>query len=305
MRHAQLPLRNEWVYEATGPQVGLLLALVAVMSWVFMPNTVSAQNSYPATRVPGAAQSAPGVIPATRPGQGAGGGGIIPATRIPGQIPGQQDCFNNQRCFGGFDVQKNSYGSYATIDTANPYISLSGASFELLETFSIVPGDIVMMQIGWAKSSACPDRTVPFVFTEYYVNKQYQNQCVIATPNGKNSYYETIKNGNAWCSGYNESVCLQLVPISQLPMNPGQYVGLYGETTDPSVQMGGPDANSAVYLSEACVKSTSSSTTCDQSLSTSDPITQHGSCGANPCPYGYDYGANATSGHLYVKNWTR
>ncbi len=104
MRHTQLPLRNEWVYEATGPQIGLLLALVAVMSWVFMPNTVSAQNSYPATRVPGAGQSAPGLIPATRSGQGTGGGGVVPATRAPGQAPNAASCNNNGRCFQGEEL---------------------------------------------------------------------------------------------------------------------------------------------------------------------------------------------------------
>jgi len=88
-------------------------------------------------------------------------------------------------------------------------------------------------------------------------------------------------------------------------MNPGQYVALYGETTSPAVQMGGPDANSAVYLSDVCVKSTSSLSACDQFLTTSDPITPHGNCGASPCPYGYEYGMSVMTGHLYVKNWTR
>jgi len=174
MRDNRLVSRGSWVSAELIGEIRLLLAVIAFMGTMLLPGTVSAQNSYPATRVPGAGQSPPGVIPAMRPGQGTGGGGIIPATRTPGQVPGPGNCDNgtpqNPRCFGGYDIRHDSYGSYANIDTIIPYTPLSGGvSFEFLETYSLVP-DITFMQIGW--TTGC-QYNASYIFPEYYANGTY------------------------------------------------------------------------------------------------------------------------------------
>ncbi len=74
------------------------------------------------------------------------------------------------------------------------------------------------------------------------------------------------------------------------------FVAAYGETNEPTVQMGGTSQSTAIWFTNLRYFDTANNPQWITSTGAS-----YGSC-ASPCPYGFNWGMAASV--LYTYNWT-
>lgn len=217
---------------------------------------------------------------------------------------GSQLAFPNvafaNHAFRGRQVNVVNYGSGATIGTSDPYVG-GEYSFELIRSATYDPIQR-HVQTGWMKWAYCPGGTVS-VFWEYFDGTNYINKCTTYHPIGDQDYYNEYDGTTLyWCHGY-QGFCVNSERWTDVGFNTATVVTAYGETSLSSslVQMGGPTAGQAVYISNIKYKPGSTTPPAGWGyIKTSGA--SYGSCGASPCPYGYNWGFAATV--LYTYNWT-
>lgn len=203
------------------------------------------------------------------------------------------------RCFEGRQIWESpTFGANAAIDTSNP-ASNGGVTFEFVDSFT---GSGPFVQTGWTKQPLCGGGTQTYGFWEWF-NGSYHNGCGSPTPAGRHSYYQETNSTDPygyWCNGFDGST-LQCEYNYDVGMSNADYVAAYGETSDTNTQMGGPNGSTRVYLTNLLTKTSPSGGITTAVTYAGDP---HGGCGANPCPYGLDYGFDSYYGTEYVSNWT-
>lgn len=193
-------------------------------------------------------------------------------------------------------------GSWGVIGTTNP---ASGASFEMIKTSNYYQGSEHFVQIGWTLQQACGSITT--VMWEWYDGSQYSSTtnppgawCDTYFPGGDNDYATQYNPTNGyWCYDYN-GVCIHSMPSTNPQLTVAYYVGAYGETGDPSAQMGGSGVGSAIYLTNLRYFDMSNQPV--WITQSNENLSFYTTCGATPCPYGWGY--NWTASVLYTYNWT-
>jgi hypothetical protein len=199
-------------------------------------------------------------------------------------------------------VPTGIYGSWGTIGTTAPYVP-SGATFEFIMTYNWdSSGHQHFVQSGWTRQTPCGSSVS--VFVEYFNGTNYTNRCRVYFPWGDNDYATQYNPTNGWwCHDYNGN-CILSEPSSGSGgpgLTTAYYVSAYGETNDPSAQMGGNGQANAIYLSNLRYFDTSNNVVYIHTAGSS----YGNGCQPPPsslCPYGTSQGFAGTV--LWTDNWT-
>ncbi len=191
-----------------------------------------------------------------------------------------------------------NYGAWGTIGTTQPNVPAGqgNRAFEFIMSYNVDgAGKQHFVQTGWVKNpTSCGSATT--VFWEYYNGSTYTNGCGMYFPTGDNDYAVRYDPSNGyWCHDFNGN-CIKSEHSSLPGLTTSYYLAAYGETNDPSVQMGGASQSTAIYLTNLRYFDTANNTQWITSTGAS-----YGSC-ASPCPYGFNWGTAACV--LYTYNWT-
>jgi hypothetical protein len=203
--------------------------------------------------------------------------------------------------FRGRRVTITNYGSGARMGIRDPYVG-PHASFEFVQSRIYSPASR-FIQTGWSRQPACGNNSSVFVevYNPDFYAGGFNNTCNLYFPQGDADYYQEYDgNTGYWCHGYQGYCIKSRYAATEVGFATASNLVVYGETNNQAAQMGGPNQNLAIWLTNVKYKPTSTVSSWNWATSSLGSVS-YGNC-SGACPYGYDWGYAANT--LYTYNWT-
>lgn len=225
------------------------------------------------------------------------------------------------RCFRGQDVFiPRSYGSQMSMYTAN--IFQGNTTFLWLQSYVIIGGvqHFIQVDTSYGANTYCSQMYGPFalaVYSEIYIGGDPQNifnyapHCAGTIGAGTNNYYlQTNSSGSngMWCAGFNGNSCFNSISNGGIGFSTQVDSVAYGETSDSTYTMGGPNYATRAQMNQIIYKSTANGGF-DHAMpnagnSYPQTVNPNGGCGVPNCPYSEIADFEGVPSNLSVQIWT-